>query len=248
MKSKNIYQYVSSIIEIESLNRLIHRASKSANIILDLEDSIQDVFDRKNTSILKKQARNNLGLLSSVFSDLKVGIRINQINSSEYYKDIIFLTELKHVKWSHIILPKIESYNEIQQFLNDISSIKYQEIIICIESDKGLSNLHVILEKINYKKISKIQFGHFDYFLDKGIFPIPEQTSPVFWETCELLIEQVEYFGFTYLHTPLNVLNSEYLTNSIVNRLKKICKNEFGFATVSMTQNYLLHILPCHVN
>lgn len=240
MNNAIIFQYVSSIIECQSLNRLIRRASKSANIILDFEDSIQDVLEEKKTSLLKKQARNNLRLLLNVHSDLEVGVRINHLNSSEYKNDIILLSELKHVKWSYIVLPKIESYYEIKQILVDLLSIRYQEIIICIESDTGLNNLHSTLKNINSKNISKIQFGHFDYFFDRGIFPIPEQTSPVFWETCESLIKQVEELGFTYLHTPINVLNSKSLTNSIVNKLKKTCENEFGFATVSMIQNELL--------
>lgn len=240
MKSKNIFQYVSSIIEIELLNRVIHRALNSANIILDLEDSIQNVTDNSKNSELKEQARKNLSQLSNTFYNSKVGIRINQINSIEYRKDIELLKELKQIKWNFIVLPKVESYVEIQQFIKDIATIEFNEIILCIESENGMNNLHSILRKIKHKKITRIQFGHFDYFLDKGVFPIPEQTSPVFWETCELLIQEVERLGYTYLHTPMNELNSEALANGIVKRLKLICKNEFGFATVSSSQNKLL--------
>ncbi len=240
MNKKNIFQYVSSIIKHNLLIRLISRASKTANIILDLEDSIQDVTKENNTKILKEQARENLKLLITNNPNLKVGIRINNINSSEYNKDLELISKFKNIEWSYIVLPKIESYSEIQQIIKDLSSINYKEIIICIESEQAVNNLEGILKNINRNKISKIQFGHFDFFLDRGTFPIPEQLSEVFWEICKPLIHQVEKEGFTYLHSPISALNSKLLTNTVVHKLNTICDYGFGFATLSINQNTLL--------
>ncbi len=236
-----IFQYISALISKPILERFINRLSinNKINIILDLEDSIQDVRNKKNNIVLKSEARNNLKNLLQDKVDINIGIRINQINTDEFRKDIEFLEENVFFKWEYIVLPKVEKLNDIQEYLKYLKKIQYNELIICIESEKGFNNLKKILST-NLKGISKIQFGHFDFFLDKGIFPIPNQDNFIFWEYCNKIISETEMYGYTYLHSPINKLESNFVL-SILNYLSNICKNEFGFATVSIGQSKILY-------
>ncbi len=236
-----IFQYLSAIIEPASLLRLLNRTISHSNIILDLEDSIWDVFDEDKTSALKGQARENLEMLLAQFPQLQIGIRINPINSkTEFAKDLTLLQALNDVSWKYIVLPKVESSSELQSYLDQLKDIRFKEIIICIESVQGIKNLKNILENNRSQQFSRVQFGHFDYFLDADIFPIPHQSEYIFWETCQNLAEVVESHGYSYLHSPLNTLNSQKLMHAVINKLHSICTNKFGIATISMEQTLQL--------
>ncbi len=236
-----IFQYISALTNKPILKRLINRLSvnNKINIILDLEDSIQDVRNETNNIVLKSEARNNLKNLLQDKIDINIGIRINQINTYDFRKDIEFLEENIFFKWEYIVLPKVENLIDIQEYLKYLKKIQYNELIICIESQKGFINLKEILS-INLKSISKIQFGHFDFFLDKGIFPIPNQDNFIFWEYCNKIISETEMYGYTYLHSPVSKLESNFVL-SVSNYLSSKCKNKFGIATVSINQSKILY-------
>jgi hypothetical protein len=199
-----------------------------------------DVKSKNKTSLLKKQARKNLRSLLNIDFDLDIGIRINPINSIEFQMDIELLEELSSINWKYIVLPKIESHIELQECLSKLKVVDFQEIIICIESEKGVEQLNSILVNNRSKLLSKIQFGHFDYFLSTNTFPIPNQTELLFWKICENIIKTVESNGYEYIHTPLSILNSKNLIHSILGKLKDTCKYEFGFATISLYQSIFL--------
>lgn len=239
MKVKT-FQYISALIEYQSLQRLINRTNKYANVIIDLEDSIMDVNSKNETSLHKHKARKNLRRLLDIGFDLEIGIRINSINSIEFEKDIELLEELNIIDWRYIVLPKIESHIELQQYLSKLEVIGFQEIVICIESEKGVEQLNSILRNNRSKLLSKVQFGHFDYFLSTNTFPIPNQTEPLFWKTCQNIIEIAESNGYMYLHSPLSSLNSRKLMHRVLGKLKDTCKHEFGFASVSLDQSICL--------
>ena len=236
-----IFQYISALTNKPTLKRFIGRLSinHKINIILDLEDSIQDIRNKANNSFLKSEARTNLRNLLQDKIDFNIGIRINQLTTDEFKKDIVFLEENIFFKWKYIVLPKVDDLIDIQEYLEVLKKIKYNEIIICIESQKGLNNLKRILSA-DLKGVSKIQFGHFDFFLDKGIFPIPNQDNFIFWEYCSKIISEIEVNGYTYLHSPINKLESNFVL-SVLNYLSNRCKNEFGFATVSVAQSEILY-------
>lgn len=234
----NTFQYISALTEPRILQKLLYKASKFANIVIDLEDSIMDPDCENKTRLLKKKARNNLRQLFVNKPNIEVGIRIN---STETDKDIALLEELCNIQWKYIVLPKIESFDQIMGYMASLKPIHFHEIIICIESTKGLKNLASILKNNNSKQLSKVQFGHFDYFLDAGVFPIPSQSEPLFWQVCKNIISLVESHAYTYLHSPTSSLNSQSYMNSIVGKLKEICTNQFGLATVTLNQSMQLH-------
>ena len=237
-KKVETFQYLSALTDHFALQRLIYRTRKYAQIIIDLEDSVMDVLDQKRTIFFKAKARKNLAhLFSQQKQQQELSIRVNSIHSVEFLKDIDFLQKVKNVHWKYLVLPKVESSYDIKLYLEKVKGISFGEIIVCIESDLGVNQLNSILKNNTSKIFSKIQFGHFDYFLSKEIFPIPDQTDFLFWEICERVIKTIEDNGFTYLHTPLNLLNSPGAVSSSMEKLEKTCTKSFGFATISLMQS-----------
>jgi len=231
------YQYISAVIEPPILLRYTNDIIKHANIILDLEDAVWDVNDKENTKNLKKIARKNLHTLFTQSPKLKTGLRINSIHSEEFIKDIELLKNLEDVNWDTLVFPKIESTKDLTVYFDALKGINFQEVIICIESTRGVKNLTKILETNSFSKMSKVQFGHFDYFLDAGIFPIPSQNEIAFWDVCKSLIETIESQGYSYSHTPLKSLCDQRLMHSVIGKLNILCSKSFGLATINKDQS-----------
>lgn len=234
------YQYISAFIEPVVLLRYMNSTIMHSNIVLDLEDSVWDINDEENTKNIKKIARKNLTSLFTKSPELKIGLRINSIHSEEFINDLEFLNNLRDIKWDVLVFPKIESTNDLILYFEALKEINFREAIICIESTNGIKNLIKILEENTFNKMSKVQFGHFDYFLDANIFPIPNQTEIAFWEVCEKLIETVESQGYSYLHTPLKSLKNQNLMHSVIGKLQFLCSNNFGLATITKEQSIQL--------
>ena len=141
-------------------------------IIIDLEDSITDVFDEENAIKIKTEARENLIKNIDQLNGFEYFIRINNPNSIHFENDkevIDFLFSSEH-KPEGIVIPKTDSFEDIKIVSDYIKQESYK-IIPLIETKKGIANLEEILE---HENISSIIFGHHDYFYDSQIFPIPD--------------------------------------------------------------------------
>jgi citrate lyase subunit beta/citryl-CoA lyase len=140
-------------------------------IIIDLEDSITDVFDEGNAIKIKTEARENLIKNIDQLKGFEYFIRINNPNSIHYEEDkkvINFLFSSEY-KPEGIVIPKTNSFEDIK-IVSDYIKQENHKIIPLIETKKGIANLEEILE---HKNISSIIFGHHDYFYDLQVFPIP---------------------------------------------------------------------------
>ena len=90
MKNINIFLYIS-LIRYKALNLILKKFSKyKITLILDLEDSVQDLFSIKKTLQLKKIARQGLIYLSErkVLNKIPVFIRINSQDSQFFTNDL----------------------------------------------------------------------------------------------------------------------------------------------------------------
>ena len=66
MKNINIFLYIC-LVRYKALNHILKKFKQhNISLILDMEDSAQDLFDRENTINLKKQSREGLLYLPSL--------------------------------------------------------------------------------------------------------------------------------------------------------------------------------------
>ncbi|MBK8451079.1 MAG: hypothetical protein IPL42_14095 [Saprospiraceae bacterium] len=96
-------------------------------------------MDKSTT--LKEEAREIFNYLYSLIynlnKDIKVGIRINNIKTSDFEKDLI---KLKGKRFDSIFTPKIECFDDIQLILSKLNefNIEYKTLFRIIESKKVL--------------------------------------------------------------------------------------------------------------
>ncbi len=242
MKLEFIYQYISLNQEVPKIIQTLKKCPKACiNPILDIEDSLQIPLDPEKTAILKSRARITLKevLLQAKEQDLKTGpcIRINATDTTEFHNDIQMLRELNElVSWKGIFLPKVHSADVLTEYISNLKGVKYQELVVMAESRAFFSNYKDIIALCKPERISKIHFGHWDYFLDAMEFPIPLPDDVKLWARVESLISDLEADHFHYIHTPFCFLLNHEDLQSIAAYLDSLTTLPFGMTTLSFSQ------------
>ena len=91
----NTFQYLS-LVRYKGLVSILKKYEKqNISIILDLEDSAQDLFSEKRTEELKSIGRKGIIYLAEKDLKLKndIFIRINNIKSKDHSKDLLMIKE-----------------------------------------------------------------------------------------------------------------------------------------------------------
>ena len=91
----NTFQYLS-LVRYKGLVSILKKYEKeNISIILDLEDSAQDLFSKKRTMELKSIGRKGLTYLAEKDLKLKndIFIRINNIQSKDHIKDLLAIKQ-----------------------------------------------------------------------------------------------------------------------------------------------------------
>jgi len=230
-------------------------SNNNVSSILDLEDSIQDVFSKKKTNILKKQARKNLIWISNNVSELKntnkVFVRINSINTIYFNKDLEAIKEIalnSNFKIDGLFLPKIEDYSQIIYVYNYFKKLKIKLLMVpIIETVKGLNNLENILNKdLNNNVIYGVHYGHFDYCLDANFWPLPDPFHIEFWEIIDKFAYTISKYNKLYFHTPFPFLKNIFLFWGSEKYLRSNYKN-FNFCLTSINIDISLSKKPDNV-
>jgi citrate lyase beta subunit len=233
------YQFIkydknTSIKHIEKVHKT------GAVICFDFEDGIINPLEMDMTSSLKEKAREHFNTLYSLIynfnKDIKVGVRLNNVKTSDFEKDLI---KIKGKKFDSIFIPRIEQSHEIQLNLNKLNKFKieYKNVIPIIESKKGFENLGNILQ--SHQKLSKIAFGHCDYNLDIDSYPFFHQNSWEYWKWITVIITNIENKGIQLINSPyLNTDNETFfcsMLDYITTKKNHIC----GQVTLSTRQSEL---------
>jgi citrate lyase beta subunit len=250
MKCKWIYQYISLNQNENKILQTIRKSSKACILpLLDLEDSLQIPLDPKKTSSLKARAREILRhvLEMAMAQDLKVKIclRINACDTEEFKKDIEMLQQLAPlVSWAGLFLPKVHSVEVLQEYMESLNGIHYDELVVMAESKAFFENQKEIIRLCNSSNIDKIHFGHWDYFYDAREFPVPLPDDEKLWRKVEMLIRTIEASGIHYIHTPFCFLLNLGDFQSIAAYLNKTTTLPFGMSTLSFSQAQAV----CNIN
>ena len=240
MKNCSIFQCIPAYKPVPTV-RLIKRLSRfNCNILLDLEDSIQDLVDRNNTTYLKENARKAVLAIATQLPETSFYIRINKPGTEESYRDYALLNQIKN-QVKGVFIPKVEDYNSIAHFLNNCNAnIK---ICIIIESPAGLKNLTSILKQFPERLLEFVFFGNYDYHLSSCIYPIPEQSSNTYWEIAKQIISISEKHHFSFGNSPYTTLNDEATLNLIFAQLTNNCHLPFALMSLHISQTKYFYYL-----
>jgi citrate lyase beta subunit len=242
MKLTWVYQYISlnqPVIKI--LQTLRKCANKDIIPILDIEDSLQIPLQPEKSLMLKEKAR---GILCEVLSiakksnlSLKASIRINSLDSQEFIRDIKVLKGIgEEISWGSIILPKVHSSSILQDYIKELEGIRYDELVVIAESKAFFENSDEIISTCKENAISKIHFGHWDYYYDIKEFPVPLPDDQHLWQQVSLLVRSMESADMHYIHTPYCFLMKHDVFKSITCYIDHITTLPFGVSCLSFSQ------------
>ena len=161
-----VFQCLPSYKPIATLKVIGSVREFGCRILLDLEDSIQDVIDPDATIYLKEQARIDLLKICSSLPNQQFDIRINKANTTARADDELLLRGISNI--SSIFIPKVESAAELEEFSERFDH-RYKLNII-IETLNGINKLEEILNSKVAHKIEYVFFGNYDYHLICQIF------------------------------------------------------------------------------
>ena len=227
MKNQLI-QYLPLTRPRSTLKILSKLNEAKVNVILDLEDSAQDIFNLENNNKLKLAARDGLRYIIKNLDistiDIDIFLRVNSIDSEYFQEDIRLINSIlkkDKIFFRGIFLPKVKSFNDVKIIFGsldkDLSEI---DIVPMIETKQGLNNLSQILSEDKRKIIKYLHFGHFDYCLDANIWPFVYPNNETFWSLTNHILEKLDH-NIVYIHTPFPFPKDEKLFWASVNHLER---------------------------
>jgi citrate lyase beta subunit len=218
LKNIKLIQYLPLTHPKATLRFMKRLHAKGVMSILDLEDSVQDPFDKAKTKDLKITARNNfLELLRSKSWTGEefihpIYVRVNSGSTEFFEDDIQTVLDIYNTGFpiTGIFLPMVESYDQIKEVQSMIEAQKSKknstnvlEIVPMIETAAGMNALLSMLESdVDEQIFSKVHYGHFDYCLDVGLWPFPDPDHNSFWSLVEPMAKLILDYKKTYIHTP----------------------------------------------
>lgn len=246
--------HIFQMLDIQKPKLMLRLLSKTAKYdifnILDLEDALWDVNNLQRTQLLKARGRLRLLELFKIdpdsFDRYQLGVRLNRISSPEFRLDLEILATISHgVRFSCLILPKVESPQDILLFLNQLDTyqVKYDRIVPIIETCAGLENLATIISEAAAQQIRFAIYGHYDYSLDAGCWPFLEQEEDGFWNHILPIIRTFEAGGLGYIHPPYFHIYKDDQFTRIMQRLQSICQHDFGVLTLGARQTGICYTL-----
>lgn len=246
MSSVICFQY-TPCSKLAAVSRLMRRMfDLGCTPVLDIEDSVQDTLHPELTPSLKQEARDSLvAFLKEGRLNLTkpIGLRINAISTDEFERDIAMLSQARTMLNLHSIwLPMVDSGEvlvDVDRVLRK-AGVDFQQLIPIVETVAGRDNLEDICSARFDINLNYIHYGHYDFSLDAGHWPLIQQDDEVFWANLEPMISMVESSGLTYIHTPFGDLGDDDLFNSVSGYLEKVCSKPFGRTALNLHQSQLI--------
>ena len=243
----NLYLYIC-LIRYRAINLILKKFKKyNISIILDMEDSAQDLFDKDNNESLKKISREGLKYLinNNILEGTDTFIRINSQKTKFYNLDIDTIREVLKKKNSikGIFLPKVENYKQVIDCYDQILSSKINQVSIVpmIETKLGLENLNDILLADEKNKIIKyVHYGHYDFCLENNFWPFPEPYHFEYWDIIEKISRCIIKNNRQYIHTPFPLIETRNIYWSSINFMQNnLGIDELNLSLVNIDINYM---------
>ena len=213
MKNK-IIQYLPLTRPLASYALTRKLVNLGINVILDLEDSAQDIFDDKKNIQLKMLARNGLNEISKFKihnKNSRIYVRINSPETEFYKEDILTIKTSLINKFpiDGIFLPMVDSYDVILSLYNELDN--KLEIVPMIETSSGMKNIEQILKQDVNEIIERVHYGNFDYSYSLGLWPFLDPNHDIYWDLISNMLRILKKYNKSFVSSPFPFPHNEKL-------------------------------------
>lgn len=234
------------------MDRLIRSlAGTGVLAVLDLEDGQWDLADPRQTPALKQQARERLLDWSASGQDGRPpvpppALRLNPFGSAEFARDLPVARELAATRGlAMILLPKVDRADTPGHCRQALAGhgLPPCDLVPLVESRAGRERLPEIAAATREAGGSAVVYGHYDYSLEAGHWPLWSDKDAPFWEFVAGFAATVEAAGLRYIHPPPPTLHDAPRLATLFQRLQQCCRREFGLFSAGLSQTPLLRQL-----
>ncbi|MDC0377906.1 aldolase/citrate lyase family protein [Flavobacteriaceae bacterium] len=205
MKKSSTIQYLPLTRPLASYAISKKLLLNDRNVILDLEDSAQDIFNDETNLVLKKNAREGLKEISKFkipTNNSKLYVRINSSETSFYKHDLDVIKEcLKNgFPITGLFLPMVNNYDQIEN-VSKIFGDKL-EIVPMIETVEGMNNLEKILTNDSKNIIKRVHYGNFDYSYSAKFWPFLDPNHDKYWNVINYIVKILKKHNKSFVGSP----------------------------------------------
>ena len=230
--------------EPEPTARLFRAALRTgARIVLDLEDALWDVDDEDRTAALKASGRELLVALArdhaGLFERDGIGVRINRFGSRESDLDIEAIGRAgRFARVECVVVPKVENGGVLTGCADALErhGVSRPDLVPIVETRAAFARLGDLLRDARESGVRWVVYGHYDFALESGMWPIPGPFDPALWARADEVADAAESAGMGYIHPPCFDVYDDAELYAILQRLVATRRREFGILTVGLHQ------------
>lgn len=242
-----IFQFIP-LRKPKTIGRLIAPFRNTGNVaVFDLEDSFWVPGSPRETRDLKCRAREQATRFcvetESHQEGFLFGVRVNPAGSDCFYLDLKVVKALRDsVGLQFLILPKVESAGELETCGAALAEagIADVEVIPILESRVAFDQFDLILAACGPAGVRRVLYGHHDYSLDAGHWPVSRTDSFEYWELVGFILGKIEDAGLYYIHPPVPDLTGVTRLRDCLNRLRALASRDLSILSAGPSQTAVL--------
>ena len=170
-------------------------------------------------------------LALSVKANARIGVRVHPIHHNSFASDVHTILQKAGKKISHIMLPKVDTYEELTRALHDVNEAGgiHTPIHVLIESPKGIANTFEIAA---HPRVQSISFGVMD-FVSTHAGAIPSSAMDLEGQFTHPLVLRAKMEISEACHAngkvPSHCVVTEFKDTKALSKAAKTAASQYGY-------------------
>jgi citrate lyase subunit beta/citryl-CoA lyase len=161
----------------------------------------------------------------------RIGVRVHPIHHPSFEQDVAIILKTAGRKITHLMLPKVDTYEELTQALHHVNEAggAHTPIHILVESPKGIAN---VFEMAAHPRVHSISFGVMD-FVSTHSGAIPASAMDIEGQFTHPLVLRAKLEIAEACHAngkvPSHCVVTEYKNTQALSHAARKASQELGF-------------------
>jgi citrate lyase subunit beta/citryl-CoA lyase len=161
----------------------------------------------------------------------RIGVRVHPIHHPSFEQDVAIILKTAGRKITHLMLPKVDTYEELTQALHHVNEAggAHTPIHILVESPKGIAN---VFEMAAHPRVHSISFGVMD-FVSTHAGAIPASAMDIEGQFTHPLVLRAKLEIAEACHAngkvPSHCVVTEYKNTQALSHAARKASQELGF-------------------